>query len=144
MQPEIVPADRRLRALSLLAAVLIAAAGMAVIWVLRGELREIKALAEDDRAAAVEKMLRLTAAVAWVSGLSFVAAGAWIWWLARRTYRAERFPPPGMRVVRDTRVRTGTAARNIANIAFLAAFVCIATGTVGMWYLYRLAADIFR
>ncbi|HSS66131.1 MAG TPA: hypothetical protein VLS27_17015 [Gammaproteobacteria bacterium] len=35
---------------------------------------------------------------------------AWLWSLGGRTLRARAFPPPGLRVIRDTRVITGEAA----------------------------------
>jgi hypothetical protein len=49
-----------------------------------------------------------------------------------------------MKVIKDTRVRTGAKARALANLAQAAALLCVVAGTVGMWYLHRLAVALLR
>jgi len=142
VNPEIIPADKRQRRLAMLAAVVVSVAGVAMIFVLRGYLGELEGLAKEHPHEAARKALRLTGIVAVVGGLSFVGAGWWLWRLGRRINLSGRFPPPGAKVVRDTRVRTGGQARAVANLAQLAAFGCIVAGTIGTWYLYRLAVEV--
>lgn len=141
---EIVPADKRLRRWAILVAVLLTAAGLVVIGVLHGQLQELDKQAAENLQAAKETAIRLTAIVAWVGGLGFVGMGAWFWWLGRHINRADRFPPPGMKVIKDTSVRTGSKARTLANLAQLAALLCVVVGTIGMWYLYQLAVTVSR
>jgi len=74
-------------------------------------------------------------AAASVCGASLVALGTWLWMLGRRINRAGCFPPPGAKVVRDTQVRTGQRACNMANVAQAGAFLFIVAGTVGAWYV---------
>ena len=94
--------------------------------------------------AAEEKVLRLATIILWIGGLSLVGMGGWFWRLGRRINLADRFPPPGMKVIKDTRVRTGPKARALANLAQAAALLCVVAGTVGMWYLYRFAVALLR
>ena len=143
-QPEIIPADTRLRARAIVLAVALTVVGIIAMVLLKVQLRGIEELAEDDLPAAFEKALRLTTAIAWIAGLSFVGMGLWLWRLGRRINRADRFPPPGAKVIKDTPVRTGPAARRVADLAQLAAFSCIVVGTVGMWYFYGLAVTMLR
>lgn len=144
MEDQIVPADKKLRKLVLVAAVLVAAVGLPVLAVLHGYLREIENQAQRNPQAAVQKAICLTAIVAWVGGLGFVGAGLRLFRLGRRINRADRFPPPGMKVIKNTPVRTGAKARALANLAQVAALLCVVVGTVGMCYLYRLAVTVLQ
>jgi hypothetical protein len=144
MEDEIVPADKRHRRLTLVTAGLLTLLGLLALGMLPAYLGGIRKLAEEDLWAAEEKALRLVAIVLWVGGLSLVVMGAWFWRLGRRINLADRFPPPGMKVIKDTRVRTGAKARAVANLAQATALVCVVAGTVGAWYLYRLAAALLR
>jgi hypothetical protein len=145
MEPEkTVPADRRLRTLTVLAAVLVTALGVAVLIIFRAELQELRNPAEDRQEAAVEKAVLWTTALAWTGGLSLVGMGAYFWWLGRRINRAGCFPPPGVKVICPMRIRTGAKARMVANVAELAALVCIVAGTIGMWCLYQRAMALLQ
>jgi hypothetical protein len=144
MEDQIVPADKKHRRLAVVAVVLFTLLGLLALWILHGYLGEIQRLAEEDLRTAEEKALRLTAIAVWVGGLSLVGMGAWFWRLGRRINLADRYPPPGMKVIKDTRVRTGARARALANLAQAAALLCVVAGTVGMWYLHRLAVALLQ
>ncbi len=138
-EPEIVSADKRLRRWTIVATVLLSAVALAVVTVLDRQFGEVEKLAGDNLDLAIEKMLRLTAIVAWIGGFGFAGSAFWLWRLSRRIGLSGRFPPPGMKVVADTPVKTGSKARSIANLARMTAIMCLLVGTVGMWYLYDLA-----
>jgi len=143
-EDQFVAADRRLRRAVVVAAVVLVAAGVAGMWMLGSSLRGIEKLEGDRLQAAVDRAVRVTAIVAWVGGLSFVGCGLWLFRLGHRINRFDRYPPPGTRVIRDTRVRSGAAARTVANAMLLASLLSTAAGTFGMWYLYRLAVEALR
>lgn len=140
MDDQIIPADKKYRRLALATAVLLTILGLLALWMLHGHLAAIKKLHQENPRAAEEKALRLAVIVLCVGGLSLVGVGGWFWRLGRRINLAGRFPPPGMKVINDTRVRSGSKARALANLSQAAALLCVVAGTVGMWYLYRLAA----
>ncbi len=142
MENEIVPADKNHRRLALVTAALLTILGLVALGILHGHLGKIEELAKDNPRAAGEKVLRLAATVLWVGGLGLVGMGAWFWRLGRRINLAGRYPPPGMKVVKQTRVRTGARARTLANLSQVTALLCVVAGTVGMWYVYRLAAAV--
>ena len=108
---------------------------------LNASLRGIEKLQGDGLRAAVDRAVRVTAIVAWVGGLSCVGCGLWLFRLGHRVNRFGRYPPPGTRVIRNTRVRTDAAARTVANAVLVGSLLSTAAGTLGMWYLYRLAVD---
>jgi hypothetical protein len=134
---EIQPADPQARrtALTILAVVtligviLIAAAG------------QLRAAAE----AWVERDLATRARMV-IGAMTVLAVGpllvlaAYSWRLGGRILRGGRYPPPGVRVVRDTPVVTGDAAVRMARgVRVLAALVC-ASGVLLAYLIWRLVA----
>src|SRR5262245_1355683 len=111
---EIVKADPRLRRQLVLVLLLILAVGLAALAWAPGELAMILALArESPGEARIRTVLLLGALVAPVVLLGLLA-GADTIGRAVATFRSDRFPPPGMRVLRDTPVIRGRAARGLA------------------------------
>ena len=111
MSVEIQPADPRLRFRWLVLLTLAAALGAAGLWILDGYLQELHGLADESPAAAAAQAKTYARAF-----LAILAAGGFFLslYLARvswRTLRAERYPPPGARLLSDTRIKRGRPAR---------------------------------
>ena len=69
-----------------------------------------------------------------------LGAGIYLLLLGNRTVRAQRFPPPGHAVARDTPVLEGwQGVRRGRVIQLLALFLLCAAGTIPiiMWYIFR-------
>lgn len=102
------PAARRQAMLLLLAVVLL---GTPLLWLLDRNRDAIAGwIVSASNDGGVLPMLALFAVLAlpaWILGGYLARLGA-------RSLRAGQFPPPGMRVVRDTPVRTGGAGRSTA------------------------------
>ncbi len=142
--PEVIHADKNQRKLALLAVVIILAGGAACLWWLDRRLDVIDRLAEDDLAAAAEQARTLVGTAVLFAGLSFVGVGLWLFQLGVRINRAGRFPPPGMKVVRDTVVRTGFPARVLANVAMMGSVLAVLAGTAGAWYVLQVAHTLLE
>ncbi len=111
MSTEIQPADPRLRSRWLVLLTLAAALGAVGLLTLDDFLRELHGLAARSHSAAAAQ-----AKIAVRALLASIAAGGVLLslLLARvswRTLRAERYPPPGARVLSDTRIHRGRPAR---------------------------------
>ncbi len=141
-EPQFIPADRRLRAAVLAVALVLIAAGAVGLSMIRAELRAIDSLGEEDLPAAVARLRRVVAVVAWLGAIGFVGASAWFFRLGWRINRSGQYPPPGARVIRETPVRVGGAARRKANLAMLAAVLSGTIGTLGMLHFYRTAERV--
>lgn len=139
-QPEgeqhVARADPQARRLAAITAGVMLLIGSVLLWLLAGRLRAIRKLVEQNPVAAAQQAMQIAAWVAWAGGAGLVGLGAWLWRLGRRINRTGRYPPPGMRVLRDTRLRTGREARNLASLAEFLAFLAAVAGVVGMWYFY--------
>jgi hypothetical protein len=129
MTDQVIPGDPvlRRRAVTLLLAA--AVIGALVLTIVSGHLRQVSSV------AILQRWLWGTVALASGGGVAF---GAYLAWLARQVLLAGQFPPPGRRVIRDTRLRRGRAARRIAWLAMGAAGVMWAVSVALPLLLWRL------
>ncbi len=142
--PEIVPADSRQRKLAVFLTLAIVVGGMVALWWLDRRLDGLDRMVEENLPAAAEKALSLVIKALVVVGGSLVGMGLYLFWLGVQINRAGQFPPPGMKVIRNTVVRTGSRARLLANTALVSSLLAVLAGTVGMWYVFRLADTLLR
>lgn len=98
-------------------------------------------LAEPEASAQRVKLVVLLLAALLPAPL--LAFAAYIWWLGERVLRAQEFPPPGFRVIRDTPVITGERAISRGRLFKVFALGCgIASVVLGL-LLWQLAL-LFR
>jgi Na+-driven multidrug efflux pump len=73
-----------------------------------------------------------------------IAFAAYLWLFGARVLRAQRFPPPGSRVIRDTPVVEGHGATTRGHVIQILA-VCLGIGAallwVFFWWLARMISD---
>ncbi len=90
----------------------------------------------------------LSTIFSWSVGIGTVAialAGCHVWWWGRRVRRAQRFPPPGATVLRDTIILSGQAAASRGMLLqFLGAtlILCAADVAVVSWWVLRMLGSI--
>lgn len=95
-------------------------------------------LAEPGASAQRVKLVFLFLAVLLVAPL--LAFATYVWSLGGRVLRAREFPPPGLRVICDTRIITGAGAMSRGRLLKVFALGCgIASATLGL-LLWRLAS----
>jgi hypothetical protein len=138
---EIQAADPVARRRALIAAVAIAALGWAAFFVLQEWLAELRG------GNPVETRRALEAAMiwgSWAACLPVVALVIWLWLEGGRVHRAGRFPPPGAKVIRDTPILHGDAARRRAMVyrifAVILGLLCAGT----LISVYRLVEILER
>ena len=140
MDDEIIPADRKLRGRVLWWGGVATLGGLIVLAMVYRLLDVPEDPTDAVLQLAVDRAIRLARVSAWVVGLSFVVMGLWFLRLGHLVRRSGRFPPPGMRVIKDTPVRTGTRARRIARLATVTGLASALFGAVAVWSLYRVVA----
>lgn len=134
---EVQQADPRARRLAVSLIVVGTLAGAGLITV-AGSARPVL---EAWVAASPESRLRV---VMWLVMLSTVAPvilmAVYLWRLGSRITRARRFPPPGLRVVRQTVVLTGDAASRRGRLLQILAGGLAAAGALLGFTLWRFFA----
>jgi hypothetical protein len=125
--PELQPHHPGARRRALLAVAVAAVLGGAAILALEPYLERVTHLADKDPRSALRQLTVLIKLVTVGIIVPMFAFVAWMLVLARRVYRAQRFPPPGMVVARDTRILRGRQARVRAHIIVALALALSAT-----------------
>ncbi len=111
MSPEIQSADPRLRIRLLVLLALAAALGAAGILYLDSYLTELHTLVLREPGEAVAKTRRAVLALLALVATGGVLFSLYLGRISWRTLSSERYPPPGTRVINDTRIHHGRQAR---------------------------------
>jgi hypothetical protein len=114
MNQDIVPADKNLRKKFFIFLGLSVITVLIIVPYFNEYLEQIRQVFKENPEVAFKKsMFVLKATLSFVS-LLLVMTGIYLMVLARRTLRSGQYPPPGMRVIRDTRLRTGNQVKKVA------------------------------
>jgi len=137
--PEVQAADPGTRRHALIAAGVIAVAGWAAFFAMQEWLARLQGA---DPAQLRESLERALVLGSWAAMLPVAVLAGWLWVYGVRVGCAGRFPAPGAKVVRDTPVLTGDAARLRGTaLKVLAAFLgLLSAGTLIV--VYRLIARL--
>ena len=111
-EPEFQPADQRLRIRLLILSMLLAALGAIGLLALDHYLTGLQALAAEARPLAAAKVGQVVRAILALLAAGGVGLSLYLGRTSWRTLRSERYPPPGARVLSDTRIRRGRPARH--------------------------------
>jgi len=110
--------------------------GVVLITVARRFRPEFETWLEQDLSA------RLTFVIMTLTSLTtgpVLGLAAYAWHLGRRVLNAERYPPPGLRLIRDTPVVTGPAAGRRGRLIQLFAVVLAFAALLLAFFVWRLA-----
>ena len=114
MNSGVVPADKNLRKKFIIFLGLTMIAVLLIVPYFNDYIEQIKQISKENPELAFKKsmfMLKLTLGI--VSFL-LLMTGVYFIILARRTFKSGQYPPPGMRVISNTRLRNGTQAKRAA------------------------------
>ena len=132
-----VHADPRARKRVIFIILTIVLGGSAYLYWFTGFLQDMERLSETEWEAAFGKLWPLLlVTTASLLGLSTALASI-LTYLAVRVYRTAQYPPPGIRMLWDTPLRTGREARRAALCMLLLAVGPIAYGVGMTWFLWH-------
>src|SRR5512132_264877 len=114
MNGPVVLADKRLRLKTLCAATLVAALGLIGLSCLTSYLDSLTVLQRTDPQQAAAHYAHLLLLLALSTVVVACAAGGALSFLCWQVLRARQFPPPGIPLLWNTHVRTGSQARRLA------------------------------
>jgi MFS family permease len=137
---EIIPADNRHRKKMIILIIGIVLAAMILGLYLNGYLAELRQEALERPEWAYPKMITLMKWVLGTAALGITLAGVYLLVIAFRALKAGRYPPPGMKVIKDTRVKTGRQAKIMAYLLiFNSAAIILLIGLV--LFVFMLVAE---
>jgi hypothetical protein len=129
-------ADRALRKQVLLWSLVAAVLGLAIIRYVALYLDDLTALQLTDPHLTAEKYAQLVLLLAASNALVSCGLGGVLIYFSSRVLRSRQFPPPGMKVLWDTHLRTGSEAKFIAVTALAIASILI---VAGLWLSLKMA-----
>ena len=111
---EIILADKGLRKKTIILVIGIVLAAMLLGPYFNGYLADLRQEGEERLDLACPKIITLMKWVLGSAALLITLTGAYLLVIAFRALKAGRYPPPGMKVIKDTRVKTGRQAKIMA------------------------------
>ena len=77
-------------------------------------IEQIKQISKENPEVAFKKAILILKIALGIVSLILLVTRVYLIGLARRILKSGQYPPPGVRVIRDTRLRTGTQVKKIA------------------------------
>ncbi len=136
---DIVYADKSYRKKIVIALILSALAGTILLHYTKEYIDHVsRGQSLDHQYQAIEHMMSLIKVMKVAALTVFAIAG--IYWisLGYRILKYNRFPPPGMKVVRDTKMRKGSSAKMMAYGLFAGAVLLLTLPNITFWYMQKV------
>ncbi|BBM82166.1 hypothetical protein [Candidatus Uabimicrobium amorphum] len=147
MTDEIIKADPQAKKKALAMLILGACFAMGVIFFSKNFFADIQQLAQKQPKQAFAKFQFFVLIIAGSMTIMLMGFAMWLTLLSRRIYVEQCFPPSGMKVLGDTKVIRGSAARRRACVGFLIApclLLCALGVPMIMWLLLQQMAASFH
>jgi hypothetical protein len=144
MIQDIVPADKEYRKRFIIFLVLIMIVFVVTILSMKSYLDQMAQLTRENPGLAAEKVIVLLKWWMGLGSLPILGLGVYQILLARRVLKSGQFPPPGMKVVRDTKIRTGGKAKKVAMSLIVLSSVIIVITVFLVYWPYALEKRLLK
>ena len=144
MDQDIIPADKELRKKFIIFIVLVTIVAIIIEPYIKGYLDQIEQLSSKDPEIAFKKSMFILKVALGLVSLLLLSMGVYFVLLARKTLRSGQYPPPGMRVIRDTRLRTGTQAKRVAISFIVLSCILILFGFFFSYWPYAFEKTLLK
>ena len=114
------------------------ALGFPLIYILEDFLQRLQKLVEESPDKASEQIGQFLAAFLAIGSLSLLLFSGWVTLLSINSLHTKQFPPPGTRVIRDTRVKFGARACRRAILGLILAAVLATSSVLLPWHGWKL------
>jgi hypothetical protein len=136
MTQEMIPADKGYRRLVLVVYGIIGLLGAVIIGLLLPKAQQY--LQGFD----LRTTLRVAKLATVVLFLSIIPLALYLLFLGRRVLKSDRFPPPGTKVIRDTKLMKGNEARVRGRLLIFLSIVLIALALFGALYVPHILNEV--
>jgi len=141
MPDTIIPADKKFRTKVLCGFMLYLVVVLLINRYLAQYAAELKTLKQSDPRLASREIKNLAIILFTCNGFLSSALAVWFGLIAARIRRSDSYPYPGMRVLKNTRLRTGSEAQAVAAAYVFVAGLFLATNYF-IWRIYSGASRI--
>ncbi|THB71060.1 MAG: hypothetical protein D6E12_01915 [Desulfovibrio sp.] len=142
LEPKVIPADPVLRKRVLIILMILSVLAGALLCLVLQRLQAIESLLNQDLALALAQLDFLLLALGIFVACSSLLATFYFLRLGLHILQAGQFPPPGMKVVRDTVVRSGGYARALGVASITLAALLLLTNVFWWWMRNSLLKHI--
>lgn len=125
MPQEMIPADKNLRRRIIFLMIFFVLAIMLLSPYLNARLSEWRQAVAEDPETALARYSPLFQWLLGITALLVAAASTYLIVVSVRVLKSDRYPPPGLKVIRDTRLQTGRRARITAYVLLVNSIVLI-------------------
>jgi hypothetical protein len=144
MHTDFIPADKELRKKFILFLVIVTLAFLVLEPHIKAYMDQMNQLSKKDPELALDKTMLLLKWSMRVVFLALLGMGAYLILLARRTFRSGQYPPPRMRVIRDTRLRRGNQAKRAAISLIVLASILIVVAFFFLYWPYAFEKTLLK
>lgn len=131
--PDVQKADTKLRRIFLAGLTLFGLVMSYFVLQLDGYFSRLQDIARNDLSAAAQQLQDLSSWVFTSLGVVTVLFAIYLIFLAIRIIKHQQYPPPGMRVINDTKILRGRAAQVYGGVALALALAILGAGVVIPW-----------
>lgn len=124
-QREIIKADKRLRITIIILFIIIIGATLLAYTMFQRYFLTIQNIADSDPEAAIMKMVNILKAIVYVNPIIFLLFFVYFISLGYKTFKSKQYPPPGVKVIRDTYMIRGKKAKGYAIGLWITAIILI-------------------
>ena len=125
---KIVKTDKEFRKKILLITLLLVVAGIVFIFYFQNYLTELRSLAEENPELTLQKIISSMKIIIFSLMIIFAGAGIYFLRLGILTIKSSQFPPPGIKVIKDTRLIEGKNAVRKGIIIIILSMLFIISG----------------
>ncbi len=114
MEKDSIRADKKLRRTIILLMIIGACAGFLLIQYTSDYFEEIRQISHEDPNEGLKRTVDFLRIILGLNALIFSLACLYFLGIAAKILKSGQYPPPGMKVIRDTKIRRGMKARMTA------------------------------
>ncbi len=144
MNQDIVPADKELRRKFMVFLIFSVIAVLFVAPYFNDYMNQIKQISKQNPDLAFRKSMLLLKITLGFVFLILVSIGIYSVVIARKVLKSGQYPPPGMRVIRDTRLRTGTQAKMAAISLIILSCVLVIFAVFFVYWPYAFEKTMLK
>jgi uncharacterized protein YpmB len=144
MNQDIVRADKEFRKRSIIFLVIIIIVFIVAILSMKSYLDQVAQLAQGNPDLAAKKVMFLLRWWLGLGSLPILGLAVYQILLAGRVLKSGQFPPPGMKLIRDTKIRTGRKAKKVALFLIVLSSIIIVITLFFVYWPYAFEKTILK